>query len=257
MTCSACDDTGFVISEGRHGELAVACDCRRRKIRVRRFTRRRQDDDAIPPRYRDVTTSDPAIKALRPQALRRINAYRREVLRRIAEGKGLWLFGPDPFDKNRAAALVALSAQRAGLLVAFTTATRLLTEFKDPRPLDHPDRPDPATTVMAPDLLVLRELDSIPSDDWTLPRLASELRRRAEQDASAVIVTSDAHPSDLGPLWGWSTISSLKQVCGPSVALDPEYEPPDIDPYAIKISRRRQREERAARIRNSAPHPAG
>jgi hypothetical protein len=55
--------------------------------------------------------------------------------------------------------------------------------------------------VAAPDLLVLDDLDIGREGDWSLLHVAAALRRRTFRKTRATVLTSDCHPSKLGPVW--------------------------------------------------------
>jgi DNA replication protein DnaC len=176
---------------------------------------------------------------LRPYARGRVLAYRRDITQRIAAGRGLWLWGPGT-TKAPALALIARQALDTGHLVAFTSTLKVLAELKDPRAANA-GRPSPIATLSAPDLLVLQDLDLGRQEDWALPRLANELRRRAGREIRAMLITSDCNPSELGPVWGWRTIQAIKYVCGPPINVDPSYTPPPPDRAVVRAGRRAKR----------------
>jgi hypothetical protein len=247
MACERCDDTGFVITDSAQGEFAVACGCRERQIRSRRIERQRRGD-AIPRRFRDPSIGQRAIQALRPTARTRILAYRRDITERIGAGKGLWLYGQAGTARTVAAALVARDAHEAGHLVLFTSTVALLSSIKDDLVSDGElERPRSIDLIADPDLVVLHDLDAARDEDWAVPHLAAGLRRRAFRETRALVVTSDCHPSELGPLWGWGTVKALKDICGSAVNVDPDYVPPPPDPGAIQAARRARRAERSTR----------
>lgn len=187
------------------------------------------------------------MEELRATARTRVLAYQRDVVSRIAVGNGLWLYGESGTAKTVAAGLIARAAYETGHLVVFSSTVALLAQLKDDLLTEsHFDRPSPFDLVENPDLLVLDDLDAAREEDWGLPYLATSLRRRAFRETRAMVVTSSCHPSELGPIVGWSTVRALKDVCGAAVNVDPEYEPPPPDAGVIRAARRARRAARSA-----------
>ena len=240
MPCEYCLDTGFTLSQTRDRRIAVACVCRGNLFQRETAGGSRRRSLDVPARYSDVSANDRTIANMRPHARRRLLAFVGDIHRRITAGKGVWLHGPASIDKSTAAALAAKSAADAGHLVTFETTLNLLAELKDPRLFDDPRKPTPAYKITGTDLLVLRDLDLARQDDWALPRMAAELRRRAERHIRSMVLTTSGEIQELAEVWGWRTLLALKSICGAPINVDPDYIAPPPDPVAIRLARRKR-----------------
>jgi DNA replication protein DnaC len=208
----ACDGSGFVIDD----ETNTARDCRCRPQRLSR-ARARSLEAIIPRRYRGASFDRPPVTDMPDPVVADVRRYVRNVEKRLAEGRGLWLVGDVGTGKTTLAMLISRAALDAGRTVAIYSLPRLLNLIRqaidsDAGMLDYLDR------LTAVDLLHIDDLGAEKTTEWVLEQLYSIVNARYEAER-AVVATTNLMPDELSEQIGQRTVSRLVEMCGDPLPL--------------------------------------
>jgi len=208
-----CDGSGWVL-----GPEDVARECECRAPRLSRG-RNRGVASVIPPRYRGVSFDRPPVSDMaRDPATRvavgEVHSFIDELDERLADGRGLWLFGDTGTGKTTLAMLVSKAALEAGRSVAIYSLPKLLARIR--RTYDSEPGGDSYLAfferLTSVDLLHIDDLGAEKRSDWVLEQLYALINERYEAQRS-VLVTTNLPQDKLEDQIGARTVSRLSQIC--------------------------------------------
>jgi DNA replication protein DnaC len=212
-TLGICDGSGWILGPE---DVARACDCRARRLDRGHS---RGISSVIPARYRGVSFDRPPVADMARDlqtkaAVAEVRAYVDDLDRRLAEGRGLWLFGDTGTGKTTLAMLISKAALEAGRSVAIYSLPKLLARIRrtydsEPGGDSYLSLFDKLTSV---DLLHIDDLGAEKRSDWVLEQLYALINERYETERSVVITTNLDH-AKLEEQIGSRTVSRLSQIC--------------------------------------------
>jgi DNA replication protein DnaC len=212
-TLGICDGSGWILGPE---DVARPCDCR-----AERLSRghNRGISTTIPARYRGVSLDRPPVSDMARDlqtkaAVAEVRAYVEDLDRRLAEGRGLWIFGDTGTGKTTLAMLISKAALEAGKSVAIYSLPKLLARIRrtydaEPGGDNYLSLFDKLTSV---DLLHIDDLGAEKRSDWVLEQLYALVNERYEAERSVVITTNLGH-AELEEQIGSRTVSRLSQIC--------------------------------------------
>jgi DNA replication protein DnaC len=214
-TCplGVCDGSGWILGPE---DVARPCECREQRLRRGRS---RGVASVIPPRYRGVSFDRPPVSDMSRDlsaraAVGEVRSFVEGLDERLAEGRGLWLFGDTGTGKTTLAMLVSKSAIEAGRSVAIYSLPKLLARVR--RTFESEPGGDSYLTfferLTAVDLLHIDDLGAEKSSDWVLEQLYALINERYEAQRSVVVTTNLRH-EELEEQIGARTVSRLTQMC--------------------------------------------
>jgi len=208
-----CDGSGWILGPE---DVARPCDCR-----AKRLSRghNRGISSVIPARYRGVSFDRPPVSDMARDlqtkaAVGEVRAFVDDLDRRLAEGRGLWIFGDTGTGKTTLAMLISKAALEAGKSVAIYSLPKLLARIRrtydsEPGGDSYLSLFDKLTSV---DLLHIDDLGAEKRSDWVLEQLYALVNERYETERSVVITTNLGH-EELEEQIGSRTVSRLTQIC--------------------------------------------
>ncbi len=208
-----CDGSGWILGPE---DVARPCECREQRLRRGRS---KGVASVIPPRYRGVSfdrppVSDMARDLATKAAVSEVRAYVEELGPRLADGRGLWLFGDTGTGKTTLAMLVSKTAIEAGQSVAIYSLPKLLARIR--RTFESEPGGDSYLSfferLTSVDLLHIDDLGAEKSSDWVLEQLYALINERYEAQRS-VLVTTNLRHDKLEDQIGVRTVSRLNQIC--------------------------------------------
>jgi DNA replication protein DnaC len=212
-TLGICDGSGWILGPE---DVARPCDCREQRLNRGHS---RGISSVIPARYRGVSfdrppVSDMARDLTTKAAVNEVRAYVDDLDRRLAEGRGLWIFGDTGTGKTTLAMLISKAALEAGKSVAIYSLPKLLARIRrtydsEPGGDSYLSLFDKLTSV---DLLHIDDLGAEKRSDWVLEQLYALVNERYETERSVVITTNLGHEK-LEDQIGVRTVSRLSQIC--------------------------------------------
>ncbi len=147
-------------------------------------------------------------------AVAEVRAFVEELPERLAEGRGLWLFGDTGTGKTTLAMLISKAALEAGRSVAIYSLPKLLARIR--RTYDSEPGGDSYLSLFeqltSVDLLHIDDLGAEKRSDWVLEQLYALVNERYEAERSMLITTNLPHDrleEQIGP----RTVSRLAQIC--------------------------------------------
>lgn len=209
----ACDGSGWILGPE---DVARPCECRAQRLRKGRG---KGVASVIPPRYRGVSLDRPPLTEMARDmatrgAVNEARAFVDELDARLAEGRGLWLFGDTGTGKTTLAMLVSKAALEAGHSVAIYSLPKLLARIR--RTYESEPGGDSYLSfferLTAVDLLHIDDLGAEKRSDWVLEQLYALINERYEAQHSVLVTTNLSH-EDLEEQIGARTVSRLAQIC--------------------------------------------
>jgi DNA replication protein DnaC len=208
-----CDGSGWILGPE---DVARPCQCRTERLNRGRS---RGISSVIPPRYRGVSFDRPPISDMANNlqakiVVNEVRAYIDDLDARLAEGRGLWLFGDTGTGKTTLGMLISKAALEAGRTVAIYSLPKLLARIRqtydsEPGGDSYLSFFERLTSV---DLLHIDDLGAEKRSDWVLEQLYSLVNERYEAQRSIVITTNLSHP-ELEEQIGSRTVSRLSEMC--------------------------------------------
>src|SRR6201999_2702219 len=208
-----CDGSGWILGPE---DVARPCACR-----AERLTRGRNRgiSSVIPARYRGVSFDRPPVADMARDlqtkaAVAEVHAFIGDLDRRLAEGRGLWIFGDTGTGKTTLAMLISKAALEAGHSVAIYSLPKLLARIRrtydsEPGSDNYLSFFDKLTSV---DLLHIDDLGAEKRSDWVLEQLYALINERYETER-AVLVTTNLDEAELIEQIGRRTVSRLVEMC--------------------------------------------
>lgn len=210
-----CDGSGFVFDEATRS--ATPCSCRPLQIGAQKA---KHLSAVIPKRFRGLSFDRAPIVDMRPDVIRAVQGYVRQIEANLDDGRGMWFMGAVGTGKTSLAMLVSQAALDAGRSVAVYSLPRLLSEIRKTYE-DDSDRSylDLMDRLAAVDLLHIDDLGAERSSDWVLEQLYSLVNSRYE-DKKAILATTNLDEDALREQVGSRTVSRLTEICdGPPLPL--------------------------------------
>jgi DNA replication protein DnaC len=210
---AVCDGSGWILGPE---DVARPCDCRAQRLRK---ARGRGVASTIPARYRGVSFDRPPVSDMARDlqmkaAVADVRAFVDELDERLAEGRGLWLFGDTGTGKTTLAMLISSAALEAGRTVAIYSLPKLLARIR--RTYDAEPGGDNYLSfferLTSVDLLHIDDLGAEKRSDWVLEQLYALINERYETQRSILITTNLPH-AELEEQIGPRTVSRLTQIC--------------------------------------------
>src|ERR1700744_2693448 len=211
-TLGICDGSGWILGPE---DVARPCDCRERRLNR---GHNRGISSVIPARYRGVSFDRPPVSDMARDlqtkaAVNEVRAYVEDLDRRLAEGRGLWLFGDTGTGKTTLEMLISKAALEAGKRFAISSRPKLLARTRrtydsEPGGDSYLSLFDKLTSV---DLLHIDDLGAEKRTDWVLEQLYSLINERYETER-AVLVTTNLDVEKLEEQIGSRTVSRLSQM---------------------------------------------
>jgi DNA replication protein DnaC len=203
-----CDGSGFVIDE----QTLTARDCRCRAARIAQ-ARSRSLEARIPTLFR--TASFESSKAIdierrRPEAVREVRRFIRELESNLGSGRGLWFTGPPGTGKTTMAMIVSKAAIDADHSVAIYSCPRLLAMLRES--IDRGGLLSLIDDLGAVDLLHIDDLGAEHRTDWVLEQLYTIVNARY-QDERSTLITSNLSRDELAEQLGERIVSRLEGSC--------------------------------------------
>jgi DNA replication protein DnaC len=208
-----CDGSGWILGPE---DVARACDCRAERLNRGKS---RGISSVIPARYRGVSFDRPPVSDMERDlqtkaAVAEVRAYIEDLDARLAQGRGLWLFGDTGTGKTTLAMLISKAALEAGRTVAIYSLPKLLARIR--RTYDSEPGGDSYLSfferLTSVDLLHIDDLGAEKRSDWVLEQLYALINERYETERSVVITTNLPH-EELEEQIGPRTVSRLTQIC--------------------------------------------
>lgn len=208
-----CDGSGWILGPE---DKARPCECRAQRLARGRS---RGISTVIPPRYRSVSFEAPPVSDMARDlqtkaAVAEVRAYVEELDQRLAEGRGLWLFGDTGTGKTTLAMLISKAALEAGRSVAIYSLPKLLARIR--RTYDSEPGGDSYLSfferLTSVDLLHIDDLGAEKRSDWVLEQLYALINERYEAQRSVLVTTNLSH-EQLEEQIGARTVSRLAQIC--------------------------------------------
>jgi DNA replication protein DnaC len=209
----ACDGSGWILGPE---DVARPCECRAQRLQRGRS---RGISSVIPPRYRSVSFDSPPVSDMARDlqtkiAVNEVRGFVDDLDTRLAEGRGLWMFGDTGTGKTTLAMLISKAALEAGRTVAIYSLPKLLARIR--RTYDSEPGGDSYLgffeQLTSVDLLHIDDLGAEKRSDWVLEQLYALVNERYEEQRSVVITTNLPHP-ELEEQIGSRTVSRLTQMC--------------------------------------------
>jgi len=214
-----CDGSGWILGPE---DVARPCDCREQRLAR---GHNRGISSVIPARYRGVSFDRPPVSDMvrdlqTKAAVTEVRAFVDDLDRRLAEGRGLWIFGDTGTGKTTLAMLISKAALEAGRSVAIYSLPKLLARIRrtydsEPGSDNYLSFFDKLTSV---DLLHIDDLGAEKRSDWVLEQLYSIVNERYESQRS-VVVTTNLDQAALEEQIGPRTVSRLVEICGDPLPL--------------------------------------
>jgi DNA replication protein DnaC len=208
-----CDGSGWILGPE---DVARPCDCRAERLNKGRS---RGIASAIPARYRGVSIDRPPVSDMARDletkiAVTEVRSYIDDLDNRLAEGRGLWLFGETGTGKTSLAMLISKAALESGRTVAIYSLPKLLARIRrtydsEPNGESYLSFFERLTSV---DLLHLDDVGAEKRSDWVLEQLYALVNERYEDQRSVLITTNLPHP-ELEEQIGSRTVSRLTEMC--------------------------------------------
>ena len=208
-----CDGSGWILGPE---DVARPCECREARLNRGRS---RGVSSVIPARYRGVSFDRPPVSDMdrdlqTKAAVAEVRAYIDDLDARLAQGRGLWLFGDTGTGKTTLAMLISKAALEAGRTVAIYSLPKLLARIR--RTYDSEPGGDSYLSfferLTSVDLLHIDDLGAEKRSDWVLEQLYALINERYETERSVVITTNLPH-QELEEQIGPRTVSRLTQIC--------------------------------------------
>ncbi len=208
-----CDGSGWILGPE---DVARPCQCRAERLSRGRS---RGVSSVIPARYRGVSFDRPPVSDMERDlqtkaAVAEVRAFIADLDARLAEGRGLWLFGDTGTGKTTLGMLVSKAALEAGKTVAIYSLPKLLARIR--QTYDAEPGGDSYTTfferLTSVDLLHIDDLGAEKRSDWVLEQLYALVNERYENQRSMLITTNLEH-AELEEQIGPRTVSRLTQIC--------------------------------------------
>ena len=208
-----CDGSGWILGPE---DVARPCECRAQRLKRGRG---RGVASVIPARYRGVSFDRPPVSDMARDlqtkaAVSEVRAFVEELDQRLAEGRGLWLFGDTGTGKTTLAMLISKAALESGHTVAIYSLPKLLARIR--RTYDTEPGGDNYLTfferLTSVDLLHIDDLGAEKRSDWVLEQLYALINERYEAQRSVLITTNLPH-QELEEQIGPRTVSRLTQIC--------------------------------------------
>ncbi len=208
-----CDGSGWILGPE---DMARPCECRAQRLSRGRS---RGISSVIPPRYRGVSFDRPPVADMARDlqtklAVSQVREYVEGLEERVAEGRGLWIFGGTGTGKTTLAMLISKAALEAGMTVAIYSLPKLLARIRrtydaEPGGESYLSFFERLTSV---DLLHLDDLGAEKRSDWVLEQLYALVNERYEAQRS-VLVTTNLDHMELEEQIGPRTVSRLTEIC--------------------------------------------
>jgi DNA replication protein DnaC len=203
-----CDGSGWI--EDPSSRTVTACRCRPQLVAGRRA---RALSAVIPRRYRGVSFDRPPVSDMPAPQVDVVRRYVRRLDDRLAEGRGLWLFGGVGTGKTTLAMLVSKSALKAGHSVAIYSMPRLLAEIRNTFDANADNSyAQLFAKLTAVDLLQLDDVGAEQQTEWVLEQLYAIVNERYE-DGKALMITTNLTVDELRKQIGERTVSRLIEMC--------------------------------------------
>jgi DNA replication protein DnaC len=208
-----CDGGGWILGPE---DVARPCECRAARLQRGKT---KGVSSVIPARYRGVSFDRPPVSDMERNletkiAVSETRTFIDDLDARLAEGRGLWLFGDTGTGKTTLAMLISKAALEAGHSVAIYSLPKLLARIR--RTYDSEPSGDSYLSfferLTSVDLLHIDDLGAEKRSDWVLEQLYSLVNERYEARRSMIITTNLPHP-ELEEQIGGRTISRLTQMC--------------------------------------------
>ncbi len=212
-TLGICDGSGWILGPE---DVARPCDCRTERLHRGKS---RGVSSVIPPRFRGVSFERPPVSDMARDlqtkaAVTEVRAFVEDLDVRLAEGRGLWLFGDTGTGKTTLAMLISKAALEAGKSVAIYSLPKLLARIR--RTYDSAPGGDNYLTfferLTSVDLLHIDDLGAEKRSDWVLEQLYALVNERYEAQRSVLITTNLQHEA-LEEQIGTRTVSRLTEIC--------------------------------------------
>jgi DNA replication protein DnaC len=203
-----CDGSGMVVDEDRR--LATACRCRGQIVGERRA---RGLSNAIPRKYRGVSFDRPPLTEMPAATVQVVRAFVRNLDQRLAQGRGLWLYGDVGTGKTTLAMLVSKTALEAGRSVAIYSLPRLLAEIRDTyEEGSRHSYTDLLDRLAEVDLLHIDDVGTEKTSPWVLEQLYAIVNARYEEQRS-IVLTTNLDRDELCEQINPRTVSRLEEMC--------------------------------------------
>ncbi len=208
-----CDGSGWILGPE---DVARACECREQRLSRGRS---RGISSVIPARYRGVSFDRPPVSDMARDlqtkgAVGEVRGFIEDLDARLAQGRGLWLFGDTGTGKTTLAMLISKAALEAGRTVAIYSLPKLLAQIR--RTYDSEPGGDSYLSfferLTSVDLLHIDDLGAEKRSDWVLEQLYALVNERYETERSMLITTNLPH-EELEEQIGPRTVSRLTQIC--------------------------------------------
>jgi DNA replication protein DnaC len=212
-TVGICDGSGWILGPE---DVARPCECREQRLHRGHS---RGISSVIPARYRGVSFDRPPVSDMvrdlqTKAAVSAVRGFVDDLDRRLAEGRGLWIFGDTGTGKTTLAMLISKAALESGRSVAIYSLPKLLARIRrtydsEPGSDNYLSFFDKLTSV---DLLHIDDLGAEKRSDWVLEQLYALINERYETERSVVITTNLSH-EELEEQIGSRTVSRLTEIC--------------------------------------------
>ena len=212
-TLGICDGSGWILGPE---DVARPCDCRTERLHRGKS---RGVSSVIPPRFRGVSFERPPVSDMARDlqtkaAVAEVRRFVDDLDVRLAEGRGLWLFGDTGTGKTTLAMLISKAALEAGKSVAIYSLPKLLARIR--RTYDSEPGGDNYLSfferLTSVDLLHIDDLGAEKRSDWVLEQLYALVNERYEAQRSVLITTNLQHEA-LEEQIGSRTVSRLTEIC--------------------------------------------
>jgi DNA replication protein DnaC len=212
-TLGICDGSGWILGPE---DVARPCDCRTERLNRGKS---RGVSSVIPPRFRGVSFERPPVSDMgrdlqTKAAVAEVRGFVENLDVRLAEGRGLWLFGDTGTGKTTLAMLISKAALEAGKSVAIYSLPKLLARIR--RTYDSEPGGDNYLSfferLTSVDLLHIDDLGAEKRSDWVLEQLYALVNERYEAQRSVLITTNLQHEA-LEEQIGTRTVSRLTEIC--------------------------------------------
>jgi DNA replication protein DnaC len=212
-TLGICDGSGWILGPE---DVARPCDCRTERLNRGKS---RGVSSVIPPRFRGVSFDRPPVSDMARDlqtkaAVTEVRTFVDNLDTRLAEGRGLWLFGDTGTGKTTLAMLISKAALEAGKSVAIYSLPKLLARIR--RTYDSEPGGDNYLSfferLTSVDLLHIDDLGAEKRSDWVLEQLYALVNERYEAQRSVLITTNLQHEA-LEEQIGTRTVSRLTEIC--------------------------------------------
>ncbi|MBS1882830.1 MAG: ATP-binding protein [Actinobacteria bacterium] len=212
-TLGICDGSGWILGPE---DVARPCDCRAERLAR---GHNRGISSVIPARYRGVSFDRPPVSDMARDlqtklVINEVRAFVEDLDARLADGRGLWIYGDTGTGKTTLAMLISKAALEEGRSVAIYSLPKLLARIRrtydsEPGGDSYLSLFDKLTSV---DLLHIDDLGAEKRSDWVLEQLYALVNERYETERSVLITTNLDHEK-LEEQIGARTVSRLSQMC--------------------------------------------